>query len=322
MAGSIITAVITADARKFSSEMDKVGQQMGRWGSTLTRKVTLPILGIGGAAFKMASDLAEASSQAATVFGGEVGKIETAARDMGDAFSEADFLQMASRVGNMAQGMGIARTESDDLALSVLDLAQDLASFNNVPVERAVNAVTTALTGEREALKSLGIVINEEMVNVKALEMGLADSAGEVDAAAKAMATMQLITEGAGTAIGDFDRTSGEAANQTRILTANFKDAAAKLGTDLLPLGMQLLEWANDLVGAFTNLDPTIQTVIIGVAGVAAAIGPLLTVGSRLIGVGGKLATVIPVHSFSKMIQAIAISDFETTVDGIPVLKY
>lgn len=37
---------------------------------------------------------------------------------------------------------------------------------------------------------------------------------------------------------------------------------------------------------------------------------------------GGKLATVIPVHSFSKMIAAIAAQDFEDTVDGIPVLRY
>jgi len=37
---------------------------------------------------------------------------------------------------------------------------------------------------------------------------------------------------------------------------------------------------------------------------------------------GGKLATVIPVHSFTKMIKAIADKAFETEVDGIPVLKY
>ncbi len=37
---------------------------------------------------------------------------------------------------------------------------------------------------------------------------------------------------------------------------------------------------------------------------------------------GGKLATVIPVHSFTKMIAAIQAQDFETTVDGIPVLRY
>jgi len=37
---------------------------------------------------------------------------------------------------------------------------------------------------------------------------------------------------------------------------------------------------------------------------------------------GGKLATVIPVHSFAKMQKAIADKAFEKTIDGIPVLKY
>jgi nitrous-oxide reductase len=40
------------------------------------------------------------------------------------------------------------------------------------------------------------------------------------------------------------------------------------------------------------------------------------------IAAGGKLAAVIPVHSFTKMQAAIAAQDFEETVDGIPVLKY
>ncbi|TFG66629.1 MAG: Sec-dependent nitrous-oxide reductase [Gemmatimonadales bacterium] len=37
---------------------------------------------------------------------------------------------------------------------------------------------------------------------------------------------------------------------------------------------------------------------------------------------GGKLATTIAVHSFSKMIDAIANQRFETVIDGIPVLEY
>ncbi|RMH72781.1 MAG: Sec-dependent nitrous-oxide reductase [Gemmatimonadetes bacterium] len=40
------------------------------------------------------------------------------------------------------------------------------------------------------------------------------------------------------------------------------------------------------------------------------------------IAAGGKLATVIPVHSFSKMLKAIEDKAFETEIDGIPVLKY
>ncbi|HSM08867.1 MAG TPA: Sec-dependent nitrous-oxide reductase [Gemmatimonadota bacterium] len=37
---------------------------------------------------------------------------------------------------------------------------------------------------------------------------------------------------------------------------------------------------------------------------------------------GGKLATVIPVHSFAKMQAAIENEAFETVIDGIPVLEY
>jgi nitrous-oxide reductase len=42
----------------------------------------------------------------------------------------------------------------------------------------------------------------------------------------------------------------------------------------------------------------------------------------ELIVAGGKLATVIPVHSYSKMVAAIANEEFEEVIDGIPVLRY
>jgi nitrous-oxide reductase len=42
----------------------------------------------------------------------------------------------------------------------------------------------------------------------------------------------------------------------------------------------------------------------------------------ELIVAGGKLATVIPVHSFSKMQAAIEARDFAEEIDGIPVLRY
>jgi nitrous-oxide reductase len=37
---------------------------------------------------------------------------------------------------------------------------------------------------------------------------------------------------------------------------------------------------------------------------------------------GGKLATVIPVHSFTKLTKAIETKQFESEIEGIPVLKY
>ncbi len=43
--------------------------------------------------------------------------------------------------------------------------------------------------------------------------------------------------------------------------------------------------------------------------------------GEFIVG-GGKLATVLPVHSFTKMLKAIENEEFEGMADGIPVLKY
>ena len=43
--------------------------------------------------------------------------------------------------------------------------------------------------------------------------------------------------------------------------------------------------------------------------------------GEYIVG-GGKLATVLPVHSFSKMQKAIADQAFDGEIDGVPVIKY
>ena len=43
--------------------------------------------------------------------------------------------------------------------------------------------------------------------------------------------------------------------------------------------------------------------------------------GEYIVG-GGKLATVIPVHSFKKLQEAIAAKKFDKDIDGIPVLNY
>ena len=274
---------IAGFARGTESKLSQMAGKLSGVGKNLTAKMTVPILGAGAAAFKMASDLDESMSQAGQVFGTEAANIIKASDSMNDALGQAEFLGFAGNIGDIAQGLGIAQSESDDLALSVLGLSQDLSSFKNVPVEQAVGAITSALTGEREALKTLGIVIKDTDVKQKALAMGLWDGTGALDSAAQAQATYALITEKSQNAIGDFERTSGGAANQVRILSANLKDQAAAIGTQLLPIGTQLLGWVGKAIEWFGNLSPGVKKVITLVAGVAAAIGPVLVVGAKLI---------------------------------------
>jgi len=260
-----------SSAEKWSGKMTDAGKAM-------TLGLTLPIAAGAIAAFKMASDVDESLSQVGQVFGDEAGKIITASENINDSFSQADFLSYAGNIGDIAQGLGIAADESDDMAVSILDLSQDLASFKNQPVEKAVDAVTAALTGEREQLKTLGIVIKDTDVKQRALEMGLWDGEGALDAVTTAQATMSLITEKSVLSVGDFDRTSEGAANTTKIATANLKDMAASLGTQLLPIGEKLLTWVSDVIKKFTNLTDGQKKVVVAILGIVAVVGPLLLI--------------------------------------------
>ncbi len=268
---------------KLEKAFSKAADKAEKLGKKMATRVTLPLLAAGVAAFKLGSDLSESLSQASVVFGEEAQKVIDASTNIEDAFSQAEFLGFAGNIGDIAQGLGIAQDESDDLALSVISLGQDLSSFKNVPVEQAVNAITSALTGERESLKGLGIVIKDVDVKERALTLGLWDGEEALSSSAQAAATMSIIMDKSVNSIGDFAATSEGAANKARILKANLLDQAAAMGTKLLPIGTKILNWLDQMVRFFSNLPDGVQNVILVVLGLAAAIGPLLIVGAKLV---------------------------------------
>ena len=118
---------------------------------------------------------------------------------------------------------------------------------------------------------------------LEAQEKALAGTAGEMTAAAKAQASYALIMEQTKNAQGDFARTSDGLANSMRITKAELADAGAKIGTMLLPYALQAVEVIRNLVTWFTNLSPGVMTTILVVAGLAAAIGPLIFIVGTLI---------------------------------------
>lgn len=62
---------------------------------------------------------------------------------------------------NLFVGMGMARDRAADLSKQLVEGALDIASFNNVQEDVAINAMSKALMGESEAAKTLGAVLNE-----------------------------------------------------------------------------------------------------------------------------------------------------------------
>lgn len=185
-----------------------------------------------------ASDLNESMSKVDVVFGKNAKTVKDwaakASTSMGQSKRQA--LEAAGTFGNLFDALGLTEDQMLSMSKSTVELATDLASFNNIGVDEALEKLRSGLVGEAEPLRALGVNINEATVKAKAMELGLADVSGELTDAAKVQARYALILEQTKNAQGDFARTSGGLANQQRILSAAFTDLKAGIGMALLPV--------------------------------------------------------------------------------------
>jgi hypothetical protein len=196
-----------------------------------------------------ASDLAETVSKVGVVFGTQADAVKKFAETSDSALgmTKNAALAAAGTYGNLFRSMDMTEAASAGMSIGLVQLASDLASFNNMDPSLVLDKLRAGLTGESEPLKSLGVNINETIIKTKALEMGLYSGTGALTASTKATASYALIMEQTKLAQGDFARTSSGLANQQRILSAMMGDLGASIGTKLLPT-------VTTLVGALIDL--------------------------------------------------------------------
>lgn len=241
------------------------------------------------AATDAASDLAESTSKVNVVFGEASDEVfafgETSAQSVGLAKQEA--LEAAGTFGNLFTAMGLGADAAATLSPEIVTLGADLASFNNLGVPETLEKLRSGLVGEIEPLRSLGISFGAADVEARAMELGLVAVGEELTEGAKLQARWSLITEQSSAAQGDFARTSEGLANQTRIAKAELGNAAAEVGTALIPA---VLEG----VTAFREIIPEIIELGTSVGEVAAASIPALQAGlSITVPVLGSFADIL-----------------------------
>jgi len=273
--------------------MQQVGKKLTGIGGKISAAVTLPLVAMGGAAIAAASDLNESMNKVDVVFGTSAGVIQEWSKSAASSFglSRQEALEAVGTFGNLFTAMGMGTTPAAEMSQGLVQLAADLASFNNISPTEALEKLRSGLLGESEPLRSLGVNLNEAAVKAKAMEMGLASSTKELTPAMLAQARYALILEQTKAAQGDFARTSDGLANSQRILSAQFKDAAASLGTQLLPIALKVVQGLSKLAEKFSNLSPAAQKTILIFAGIAAAVGPVLVAIGSVVGAIGAIVT-------------------------------
>jgi hypothetical protein len=314
---------IGADIREFSDAMSKMSakleaarDQFQAIGETLTASVTLPLVAVGAASVKLASDFQESLNKVNVAFGSSASSVvewsKTSIESMGLASGSA--LDAAALFGDMATSMGISRDEAAKMAMSLTQLGADLASFKNIPIEQAMYALNGVFTGETESLKMLGVVMTQTQLQAFALTQGITKQVEKMTEAELVALRYAFVMDRTKNAQGDFARTQDGAANQMRMFTENLKELGKQLGEVILPTFTKFIQKVNEILKEFQKLSPEMKQAIVVIGAIVAAVGPLLLILS------GLMTTIINVSTALKALSAYMTASAASISAALPVI--
>lgn len=201
-------------------------------------------------AIEASSDLNESVNASNAIFeknGREIQKwSEGTADSFGLARSEA--LQGASSIGAMLKPMGFGTDAAAKMSMKMVELAGDMASFNNQDPTEMLERIRSGLAGESEPLRQFGVDLRVAAVEQFALNKGLIEEGEKLEGSKFARAAYLKILSDTVDQQGDFGRTSEGMANAQRRLRANVIDLGAAYGSALRPLVQGAIGDLNDFV--------------------------------------------------------------------------
>ena len=291
----LLTIAFGADLRGFDKAMKKAqrsvkkfGNSMQRTGENLTRNITLPVLGLGLAAVKMASDYEESLNKVRVSFGDSSKSVEDFAKTTLRSFgiAEGSALEMASLFGDMGTSIGLSDKSAANMSTTLVGLVGDLASFKNINQDVAKTALASVFTGETESLKKLGVIMTQVNLQQFALEQGISKTIKQMTEAEKVQLRYNFVLARTVNAQGDYIDTANGVANSTRTLQESIKELGEKFGKLLIPETKKIIAQLQRLVDVFANMSKEQKENLIFWAKFVAIVGPsLILVGKLSLGI-------------------------------------
>jgi len=277
---------ITARAKKMSVMAGAAFSKMASFAKSAFNKIkqyakwaVVALLGVGTASIKMAMDAQESENLFEVTMGGMAASTRKWSEELSKAlYMNAFEVRKSVSVFNaMFTSMGFGAEGAADMSKGLTELAYDIASFYNLKPEEAFIKLQAGVTGEAEALKRLGIIVNETNIKQYALNAGIWDGVGVMTEAEKVTARYGSIMKQTEQAQGDMARTLGSATNVFRSIWSLVKELAIEFGMKLLPAvtdvgiavrnwlvnnKVAILDWAQTFIDATGRVIADLKTFI------------------------------------------------------------
>lgn len=278
-----LNVLITAQTKEFNRSIKSVNKRIDDM-SKQTEKATSRISGMfkkigavalaafsasaiisfGKQAVELASNVQEVQNVVDTAFGSMSGMAEDFASTAIDQFgmSELTAKKTASTYMAMSKGLGLADEAAAQMAISVAGLTGDVASFYNTSQEVADTALKSIWTGETESLKQFGVVMTQANLQQYAYQQGIKKTISEMTQAEQVQLRYMYVTDQLSLAQGDFVKTSGSWANQTRILSERWKQFMTIIGNGLIKVLTPVVEFLNTALQQLISFADSVGQVL------------------------------------------------------------
>lgn len=222
------------------------------------------IINFGQQAIGLASDIQEVQNVVDTAFGSMSAQVDQWAKTMVDRFgmSELSAKRTASTYMAMSKGLGMYGQTAADMAMKAAERTGDIASFYNMTQEQADTMLKSIWTGETETLKQIGVVMTQANLNAYALARGINKTVDEMTQAEQVQLRYMYVMDQTNLSAGDFVKTSGSWANQTRVLTERWKEFKAVVGEMLIQVLTPALQLLNEILAGLISISKRISQAL------------------------------------------------------------
>ena len=260
----------------------------------------------GGAAIlglvNQAGKAEETMSKFQVVFGDFANETLDWAGDFSKAVgqSELDTARWLSGFQDLLIPMGFTRKEATELSKQFTKTGVDLGAFTDetISTEDAMRKMQAGITGEREGLKQLGIVIDESDIKNIAYREGLIEQGAELTKQQKAIATYMGIVEQSQDAIGQAQETQNQWSRRMEAFRGILKDLSTEMGGIFMPTVSRGLGLVNDFLYSLREsktlkIAAGFLTIVTVITGLGAAIGTISFLWGKLTAIAVTAGTTV-----------------------------
>lgn len=247
---------------------NKTKQTSSMW-QLLTSEFTKSIAKIGGVYVglkKLASKVADFVKEAAdyeeslNLFTVTLGENAEQATEWVTKFSNALYLdpagvmQYMGQFNSLTKGLGVGADNAYLMSKNLTQLTYDLASFKNLDIDTAFRKLQSAISGEIEPLRNVGVALSQATLQELALSLGIEKNVADMSEAEKAQLRYIQILRSTSDWQTDMARTLVTPANALRIIQQQFTLLARAIGTVFIPIIMEVIPYIMVLTKALTAL--------------------------------------------------------------------